>query len=555
MAAITRKFQNSVGSQFNWRYFLQDNITGSWLLTVWIVLLSVATAVYTMQQMQALPLSTIVVLILWVVGLGFALANGLFKKKTAVGAWLKTNLMSSISNVLLTLFLTLAVVAIVNSIWQWAFVNATFDPNLTLPQDRPEDGATWGVVIGAWHLLMVGRLDAIYDYRVFMALGYVTILGIVSFASNKVGLWQRNTILRNVLTSLWLLSPVIIYIFLAGVPKSEKFIDPLTLLKGEVAVLAVYGLLYSQKTIKFSIPSAVGWVLVWPVAYIIWQLIGQSGAFPPINVTTWGGLMLTIIIAVAVILLSFPIGMILALGRRSDIRGIPWWIVWPVAIAIALWAFNTHSRAIIESARNNVDYVLAMWPLLILGAAYLLQSMFKGNMVAAASTAFIEFIRGVPLITLLFMAIVMAPFFLPEGMQLENVWAVIIGYALFSSAYMAENIRGGLQALPRGQFEAADALGLNTTQKMRFIVLPQALRIVIPAIVGQFIGSFKSSSLVAIVGLYELLGIVNVIVANPQWLGLRKELYVFAGIIYFIGSGVMSAYSRQLETKLGVGAQ
>lgn len=555
MAAITRKFENSVGSQFNWRYFLQDNITGSWLLMVWIVLLSIATAVYTVQQMQALPLTTIIVLILWVVGIGLALSNGLFKKKTAVGAWLKTNLMSSVSNVLLTLFLTLAVVSMANSIWQWAFVNATFDPNLTLPQDRPENGATWGVVIGAWHLLMVGRLDAIYDYRVFMALGYVTILGIVSFASNKAGLWQRNSILRNILTGLWLISPIIIYIFLAGVPKSEKFIDPLTLLKGEVAVLAVYGLLYSQKAIKFSILSAVGWVLVWPIAYIIWQLIGQSGAFPPINVTTWGGLMLTIIIAVAVILLSFPLGMILALGRRSDIRGIPWWIIWPVAILITLWAFNTHSRAIIESARNNVDYILAMWPLLILGAAYLLQSMFKGNMVAATSTAFIEFIRGVPLITLLFMAIVMAPFFLPEGMQLENVWAVIIGYSLFSSAYMAENIRGGLQALPRGQFEAADALGLNTTQKMRFIILPQALRIVIPAIVGQFIGSFKSSSLVAIVGLYELLGIVNVIVSNPQWLGLRKELYVFAGIIYFIGSGVMSAYSRRLETKLGVGTR
>ena len=555
MAALTRKFENSIGSQFNWRYFLQDNITGSWMLTVWIVLLSTVTAVYTMKQMQALPLTTTIVLILWVVGIGFAMLNGLFKKKTAVGAWLKTNLMSSVSNVLLTLFLTLAVVAIANSIWQWAFINATFDPNKTLPQDRPEDGATWGVVIGAWHLLMVGRLDAIYDYRVFMALGYVTILGLISFVSNKVGIWARNDILRNVLVGLWIISPIIIYILLAGVPFEGPLIDPIAIIKGEVAVLAVYGLLYWQKTVKFTIPTFVGWVLAWPVAYIIWRLIGQSEAFVPINVTTWGGLMLTIIIAISVILLSFPIGMILALGRRSDIRGIPWWIVWPVAILIALWAFNTHSKAIIESARNNVDYILAMWPLLILGAAYLLQSMFKGNMVAASSTAFIEFIRGVPLITLLFMAIIMAPFFLPEGMQLENVWAVIIGYALFSSAYMAENIRGGLQALPRGQFEAADALGLNTTQKMRFIILPQALRIVIPAIVGQFIGAFKSSSLVAIVGLYELLGIVNVIVANPQWLGLRKELYVFAGIIYFVGSGIMSAYSRQLETKLGVGTR
>jgi general L-amino acid transport system permease protein len=149
----------------------------------------------------------------------------------------------------------------------------------------------------------------------------------------------------------------------------------------------------------------------------------------------------------------------------------------------------------------------------------------------------------------------MAPFFLPEGANLEKVLSVIIGYALFSAAYMAELIRGGLQAIPRGQFDAADAIGLNTLQKMRFIVLPQALRIVIPGIVGQFIGSFKSSSLVAIVGLFELVGIIKVIVSNPQWIGLRLELFVFAGLIYFTGSFIMSWYSRRLESRLRVGLQ
>jgi general L-amino acid transport system permease protein len=151
------------------------------------------------------------------------------------------------------------------------------------------------------------------------------------------------------------------------------------------------------------------------------------------------------------------------------------------------------------------------------------------------------------------MAIIMAPFFLPEGAQIENVVAVIIGYALFSAAYMAELIRGGLQAIPRGQYDAADAIGLNSLQKMRFIILPQAITIVIPGIVGQFIGSYKSSSLVAIVGLFELMGITKVIVANPQWIGLRLELYVFAGIIYFTGSFVMSWYSRRMEARLAVG--
>ena len=555
MTAITQKIQESVGAWFNWRYFLQDNITGSWYLTVWVLLLSIATAVYTFQQLAARPVTTIIVLVLWVVGIGLTLMTGLFKRHTLVGAWLKENLMSSVSNTLLTLILTLVIVSAVSDVWQWAVVNASFDKNLTAPENRNPDGATWGVIIGSWNLLMVGTLEKIYFYRVWMAFGFVAVLGAISFVVNKIGLWKRNDILRNVLTAIWAFSPVVIYIFIAGVSSEGAFIDPLILLQGEVFVLAVYGLLYWQKTVKFSIPSFAVWALVWPILYIAWQAIGKSEAFPLINVATWGGLMLTIVIAVSVILLSFPIGMILALGRRSDIRGIPWWIVWPSAIILTIWAFNTHSRAILGSVRNDTDYVLALWPLLILGTAYLLQKMFKGNMVAAASTAFIEIIRGAPLITLLFMAIIMAPFFLPQGVELENVWAVIIGYALFSSAYMAENIRGGLQALPRGQFEAADALGLNTIQKMRFIILPQALRIVIPAIVGQFIGSFKSSSLVAIVGLFELLGITKVIVANPQWLGLRKELYVFAGIIYFVGSSIMSAYSRRLESKLGVGTR
>lgn len=555
MTAITQKIQNSVGLWFNWRYFLQDNITGSWMLTVWVALLAVVTAVYTSQQLAVLPVSTIIVIILWLVGIGLTLMAGLFKRHTAVGAWLKENMMNSVSNTLLTLFLSLVIVSVANGIWQWAFVNATFDANLTEPDTRNPDGATWGVIIGAWNLLMVGTLEKIYFWRVWTAFGFVAVLGAVSFVINKIGLWKSNAILRNILTGLWVLSPIIIYIFIAGISAEGPFIDPIMLVKGEVAILALFGLLYWQKTVKFTIPTFAVWALAWPILYLIWQGIGKSEMFPPVNVTTWGGLMLTIIIAVSVILLSFPLGMVLALGRRSDIRGIPWWIIWPVAITITLWAFNTHSRSILDSVRNNADYVLAMWPLLILGAAYMLQKMFRGNMVSAASTIFIEFIRGVPLITLLFMAIIMAPFFLPAGVELENIWAVIVGYSLFSSAYMAENIRGGLQALPRGQFEAADALGLNTVQKMRFIILPQALRIVIPAIVGQFIGSFKSSSLVAIVGLFELLGITKVVVANPQWLGLRKELYVFAGIIYFVGSSIMSAYSRRLESKLGVGTR
>lgn len=549
---ITKRFE-SIEDRFNWRYFLQDNVTSSWYLTVWVLILAIAAVAYTISQMSISPVSTIIILVAWLIGLGFAVANGLFKRSTSVGAWLKANLLSSVSNVLLTLIMLLAIAAAIRGIWSWAVVNAIFSKDMTEPEFRHPNGATWGVIPGAWNLLMIGRLDRIFIPRVQMALGYIVVLGVISFVLNKTGHWKRIRPLRQTLLAFWGLSPFVIYILLAGVAKEDSFINLGTLLKGEAFVVGIFLLFWWQKAIKFSIPTFVVWIAAWPIAYIIWRAIGQSEILPPINVVTWGGLMLTLIIAVSVILLSFPLGMILALGRRSDIRGIPGWLLWPVAIILTIWQLAVHTPQILGEIRSQADYVLAFWPLLILGFAYLLQKMFKGNVVAAASTAFIELIRGVPLITLLFMAIIMAPFFLSEGSTLENVWAVIIGYALFSSAYMAENIRGGLQALPKGQFEAADSLGLNTFQKMRFIVLPQALRIVIPAIVGQFIGSFKSSSLVAIVGLFELLGTVAVIVSNPQWLGLRKELFVFAAVIYFIGSAVMSAYSRRLESQLGVG--
>ncbi len=551
--SMTQKLNAAFEGRINWRYFLQDNVTGSWYLAVWVVVLAAATVAYTINQMNVAPLTTIIILILWLVGLGFAIANGLFKKRTAIGSWLKTNLLGSVSNAILSLLLVLILAAAVRGIWSWAVTNATFDPELTKPEFRNPDGATWGVIPGAWELLMVGRLDREALPRVQMALGYIVVLGVISIGANVAGYLKKIRPLRSILLGLWAITPIIVYILLAGVSAEGDFINSKTLLIGEAVVVGLFLLLWWQRTVKFSVVNLVIWAAAWPVAYLIWRAIGKSEMFPPINVATWGGLMLTIIIAVSVIILSFPLGMVLALGRRSEIRGIPGWLLWPVAAILALWGLFVSTPSILGDIRNQADYVLAFWPILILGFAYLLQKMFQGNVVAAASTTFIEVIRGAPLITLLFMAIIMAPFFLSEGATLENVWAVIIGYSLFSSAYMAENIRGGLQALPKGQFEAADSLGLNTFQKMRFIILPQALRIVIPAIVGQFIGSFKSSSLVAIVGLFELLGMVAVIVSNPQWLGLRKELFVFAGVIYFIGSAVMSWYSRRLEAQLGVG--
>ncbi|MGD9785188.1 MAG: amino acid ABC transporter permease [Hyphomicrobiaceae bacterium] len=211
----------------------------------------------------------------------------------------------------------------------------------------------------------------------------------------------------------------------------------------------------------------------------------------------WGGLLVTLVVAIVGIVASFPIAILLALGRRSRLPIVKW-----------------------------------------------------------ASVGFIEFIRGVPLITMLFMASVMLPLFLPEGVTFDKLLRALIGVALFSGAYLAEVIRGGLQAIPRGQFEAGDALGLSYPQKMGLIVLPQALKLVIPGIVNSFIALFKDTSLVLIIGLFDLLGIVQQsISSDAKWFSPSTPTtgYVFAGFIFWIFCFGMSRYSQMIERKLSSG--
>src|SRR5262249_15470821 len=148
--------------------------------------------------------------------------------------------------------------------------------------------------------------------------------------------------------------------------------------------------------------------------------------------------------------------------------------------------------------------------------------------------AFIEFVRGVPLITVLFMSSVMLPLFLPTGITLDKLMRAAVGFSLFAAAYLAEVVRGGLQAMPKGQYEGAMSLGLNYWKMMVLVILPQALRIVIPGIVNEFIGLFKDTTLVLIIGIYDFLNIVQTATRDGQWLGLAKEGYVFAAVIYFV---------------------
>jgi general L-amino acid transport system permease protein len=222
----------------------------------------------------------------------------------------------------------------------------------------------------------------------------------------------------------------------------------------------------------------------------------HGGIFGLTEVATsqWGGLMLTLVIATVGIAGALPLGVVLALGRRSNMPAI-----------------------------------------------------------RVVCVTFIEFWRGVPLITVLFMSSVMLPLFLPEGMSFDKLLRALIGVILFQSAYVAEVVRGGLQAIPKGQYEAAAAMGLGYWRSMGLVILPQALKLVIPGIVNTIIALFKDTSLVIIIGLFDLLNSVKQAGADPKWLGMATEGYVFAAAVFWIFCFSMSRYSMHLERKLDTG--
>jgi len=234
-------------------------------------------------------------------------------------------------------------------------------------------------------------------------------------------------------------------------------------------------------------------LLIFPVlAFML--LYGGVLGLPVVGTDLWGGLLLTLVIASFGIAASFPLGVLLALARRSELPFVRW-----------------------------------------------------------AATAYIEIVRGVPLVTVLFMASVMLPLFLPPDVTIDKLLRALLGVALFSAAYLAEVIRGGLQAIPRGQYEAADALGLGYWRKMGLIILPQAIRIVIPGIVNSFISLFKDTSLVLIIGLFDLIGIVEQSVqADAKWSSPQTAAtgYFFAAAVFWVFCFAMSRTSASLEAKL-----
>jgi general L-amino acid transport system permease protein len=257
-----------------------------------------------------------------------------------------------------------------------------------------------------------------------------------------------------------------------------------------LATLLLIALWLASALRRFRRPS-LG--VLWAGGLGIIGVLMWGGAFglPYVENERWGGLILTLLLATFGLAAAFPLSILLALGRRAELPAI-----------------------------------------------------------RALCVAYIELVRGVPLISVLFMASVMLPLFLPLGLTIDKLARAQVALILFAAAYLAEVVRGGLQAIPRGQYDAADALGLSYFHKTVCIVLPQALRIAVPALANTFIGFFKDTSLVLIIGLFDLLSTIKVSLTDPAWSGFGVEAYLLAALVYFVFCFAMSRYSRRFERRV-----
>ncbi|RCJ25285.1 amino acid ABC transporter permease [Nostoc sp. ATCC 43529] len=374
--------------------------------------------------------------------------------------WLRKNLFSTWYNSLLTVGCLVLLFWVARGVITWATTQAQ-----------------WAVIQVNLRLFLVGRFPQTLYWRPWIVLAIAAILTAITggvFFSKQQLKKRKIAFLTFIIGVLLVILPL-------------DVIYRLQLLLIVVLIFAGFGI--GRKFAEVLTPClSLLWLLSFPV--ILW-LIGGGFGLQSVPTNLWNGLLLTLLMAAVSIVLSFPIGVLLALGRTSDLPVVRWF-----------------------------------------------------------SILYIEIVRGVPLIGILFLAQVMLPLFLPADVRLDRVLRGIAGLVLFSAAYMAENVRGGLQSIPRGQIEAAKALGLNTALVVLLIVLPQALRAVIPAIVGQFIGLFKDTSLLSLLGLIELTGIARSILAQPEFLSRYAEVYLFIGLIYWVFCYSMSLASRRLEKQL-----
>lgn len=394
---------------------------------------------------------------------------------TGAQAWLRDNLFSSTGNSIASVVTLVLVVWLGISLFSWMLFEAT-----------------WQQV---WNNL---KLFAVYRYPVELLWRPLALVGMVMFllgVSSGIAPDSETSITRGL---FWSFSSFVFLLTALALTSWESVRLEWVLVS--LACLAGYTLGRERPIVARALPWLWGASL--PLGFVLlYGLPGDAESLLRIVETReWGGFMLTLIISVVGITVSFPLGIALALGRRSKLPAIKYFCI-----------------------------------------------------------GFIEIIRGAPLISWLFIASLLVPLlFNVSPDRIGPLLRALVAVTLFSSAYMAENVRGGLQAVPRGQQEAAQALGLSGWQTLRMIILPQALKAVIPAIVGQSIGLFKDTSLVFIVGLFDFFNIANTVVANqPESLlvtgGIRLELSLFVAVIYFFFAYRMSIASRQLEKTLGVG--
>ena len=377
--------------------------------------------------------------------------------------WGRRNLFSSWYNGLLTIFGLLLSVWAIRGFLIWAFTQAQ-----------------WKVVPANLRLFLVGQYPVEQLWRIWIGLFLLAALIGISW-----GIWGRQLGFFGI---IMFAAPLLLAILPFSLEARLRLVG--------LSLIGLAGWAAARfKTDVFSKTAVIGWILIFPLfTLIVNGVTGEAGWMPRVPTNFWGGLLLTFMLTVVGIVVSFPIGVLLALGRRSKLS------------------------------------VMRLFCIL-----------------------YIELVRGVPLITLLFMAQLMLPLFLPANITIDRVLRATVGIILFSAAYLAENVRGGLQTIPKGQYEAAYALGLNGFQTTLRIILPQALRSVIPILVGQFISLFKDTTLVAIVGLFDLLGIARTVLAQPDFIGRQMEVLTFISAIYWVFSYLMSYFSQRLETVLGVG--
>jgi general L-amino acid transport system permease protein len=441
---------------------------------------------------------------------------------TGVVGWLRENLFYSIWSTLLTAVGLYVIYTVVANIWEWGFTNAVFDaasrrecldtPLLGSdgqvlldengkPRKTGEHGACWAGVTTWFRGFMYGRYPLEERWRVNMA--FITVI-----------LWMVPLWIANIKGKASIgVSAVLIYPFFAAYLFSGGDVNwfwramvmlaiAMFCLNWIHVLINVFSGLSLQDLLarltgfseKHESTHKYPWLAALVVAVILAYVL--LGDWEPVAIGTnrWGGLFLTLVIAGCAIVFALPGGIVLALARRS-----------------------------------TMPFIRIM------------------------AITFIELFRSVPLITVLFMAVTMFPLFLPEGTALDKLIQAIVGVCLFASAYMAETVRGGLQAIPKGQYEAAQAMGLTYWKMMNFIILPQALKLMIPNIVGSFISLFKDTTLVSIIGLYDMLLMMKAAGRTPQWIGLHKETLFFGAVIYFVFCFAMSRYSQALERKLHTG--